>query len=68
VILKFRESFNNLILTGLSTLSENNNLQANLYEVCSLNRRMLFDNFNINTELWSRNSNKLNQLFNFVDE
>lgn len=68
MISKLRSSFINLILTGLSALGDSNNLQSNLYEVCSLNRRTLFENFNISTDLWSRNENKLNQLFNFIDE
>lgn len=63
----------NIVLTGLNTIqaSTNSNESSpewNIYEICQINFSTILENFQINSDLWSKNESKLKELFTPVDD
>lgn len=64
-----RGSFLNMFLNGLNLIEDDKTQNKwNLYEICPLNFATIFNNFPINIDLWKKNTNKLEELFNRVTD
>ena len=72
ILLISRSSYLNLILLGLNTvqptISPNGTNTWNVSETCQLDLKILLENFTVNSDLWSKNEKKLQELFTVVDE
>lgn len=62
-----RSLFLNNVLNGLNTLviDDESSLRSAVYETYILNKNTVFDNFNVNLELWNKSEQKLKDFFVF---